>query len=146
MQIKRRVFLMGGNLVLALSLMGSATQKQEVGGDPEIPTAKLVTTMRLLDTEQMNYRDENHRFANQGELLAFLRQTHCLGKSPLDLENSAPYQVQITTNPDATHYQITIQRLADSSDKSTWCRTAAFSDDGGLIFLGQAVDCPSAPR
>jgi hypothetical protein len=145
MQIKRRVFLMG-NLVLALSLMGSATQKQEVGGDPEIPTAKLVTTMRLLTTEQMNYRDENHRFASHDELLAFLRQTHCLSESPLNLENPAPYQVQITTNPDATHYQITIQRLADSNDKSTWCRTAAFSDDGGLIFLGQALDCPAAPH
>jgi hypothetical protein len=144
MQIKRRVFLMG-NLVLALSLTGSASQKQKVGGDPEIPTTKLVTTMRLLTIEQMNYLDENHRFANHHELLAFLRQTHCLGKSPLDLENPAPYQVQISTNPDATHYQITIQRHTDSNDKSTWCRTAAFSDDGGLIFLGQAVDCPAAP-
>lgn len=145
MQIKQRVFLMG-NLVLALSLMGSATQKQEVRGDPEIPIAKLVTTMRLLNTEQMNYRDENHRFASHGELLAFLRQTHCLGKSPLDLQNPAPYQVQITTNPDATHYQITIQRPPDLSDKSTWCRTAAFTDDGGLIFLGQVIDCPAAPH
>src|SRR5262249_4348084 len=135
-----------GNLVLALSLTGSATQKQGVGGGLEIPTAKLVGTMRLLNTEQVNYRDENHRFAGHDEFLAFLRQTHCLGKSPLDLENPAPYQVQITTNPDGTHYQITIQRLADSNDKSTWCRTAAFSDDGGLIFLGQAADCPAAPR
>jgi hypothetical protein len=145
MQIKRRVFLMG-NLVLALSLMGSATQKQEVGGDPEIPTAKLVTTLRLLNTEQVSYREENHRFASQDELLAFLRKTHLLSKSPLDLENPAPYQLNITTNPDATHYQITIQRPPDFSDKSTWCRTAAFSDDGGLIFLGQVIDCPSAPR
>jgi hypothetical protein len=139
MQTNRRVFLMA-NLVLALSLMGSATQKQEVGGDPEIPTAKLLTT------EQVSYLDENHRFATQDELLVFLRQRHLLSKSPLDLENPAPYQVQITTNPDATHYQITIQRPPDSSDKSTWCRTAAFSDDGGLIFLGQVNDCPSAPH
>src|SRR5690242_14031572 len=98
-QNKRRVFLMG-NLVLAVSLVGSATQKPAVGGGPEIPTAKLVTTMRLLNTEQVNYQDENHRFASHNELIAFLRQTHCLGKSPLDLENPAPYQVQITTNPD----------------------------------------------
>ena len=145
MQNKRRVFLTA-NLVLALSLTGSATQKQEVGGDPEIPTAKLVTTLRLLNTEQMSYREENHRFAGHDELLAFLRQKHLLGKSPLNLENPAPYQVQITINPDATHYQITIQRPPDFSDKSTWCRTAAFTDDGGLIFLGQVIDCPSAPR
>jgi hypothetical protein len=102
--------------------------------------------MRLLNTQQVSYLEENHRFATQDELLVFLRQRHLLSKSPLDLENPGPYQVQITTNPDATHYQITIQRPPDSSDKSTWCRTAAFSDDGGLIFLGQVIDCPSAPR
>ena len=145
MQIKRRVFLMG-NLVLAVSLVGSATQKQAVVSGLEIPTAKLVTTMRLLNAEQVNYQDENHRFASRDELIAFLRQTHCLGKSPLDLENPAPYQVQITTNPDGSHYQMTIQRVADSKDKSTWCRTAAFSDDRGVIFLGQALDCPATPR
>jgi hypothetical protein len=90
MQIKRRVFLMG-NLVLALSLMGSATQKQEVGGDPEIPTAKLVTTMRLLTTEQMNYRDQNHRFASHDEFAlanALPRQVSPRPRKPCALSSS----------------------------------------------------------
>lgn len=137
MEMNRGVFLMA-NFVLALCLTGSATQQQEVGGESEIPTAKLVNTMRILNTEEVVYSSTNHRFASQEELLAFLRQKNVLGKSPLDLDNPAPYQVQITTNPGATHFQISI--------KSTSCRTAAFSDDSGVIFLGQAIGCPGASR
>ena len=44
------------------------------------------------------------------------------------------------------HYQITLQRPSDMNDKSTWCKTAAFSDEKGVIFLGQAIDCEAAPR
>jgi hypothetical protein len=145
MQTNRRVFLMA-NLVLAMCLSGSATQTQETGVEAGIPTGKLLTTMRMLNTAQVGYQVENNRFASQDELVMFLRQKNWLGKSPLNLENPAPYQVQVTTNPSATHYQITIQRPADLNDKSTWCRTAAFSDDGGVIYLGQAIDCPAAPH
>ena len=112
MQINRGVFLMA-NFVLALCLTGSATQKQGVGGEPEIPTAKLVNTMRFLGTSEVSYRGENGHFASQAELLVFFRQKNLLGKSPLDLENPEPYQVQITTNPDGTHYQIAIKRAVD---------------------------------
>jgi hypothetical protein len=145
MQMSRGVFLMA-NLVLALCLTGSAAQEQEVAGELELPTAKLVNTMRLLNTAEVSYRGGTGRFASQGELLAFFRQRNLLGKSPLDLENPAPYQVQITTDPDGTHFQIAIKRPSDMNDKSTWCRTAAFSDDAGVIFLGQAIDCPAAPH
>lgn len=143
MQMNRGVFLVA-NFVLALCLKGSVTQKQEVGGEPEIPTAKLVATMRFLGTSEVSYRGENGRFANQEELLAFFRQKNLLGKSPLDLENPAPYQVQIITNADATRYQITIR--PDFKNESTSCRTAVFEDDTGVIFLGKAIDCPAAPQ
>jgi hypothetical protein len=146
MQTNRRVFLMA-NLVLAVCLSGSATQTQETGVEAGIiPSAKLLTTMRVLGTAQVSYEVENHRFASQDELVAFFRQKNWLGKSPLNLENPAPYQVQITTDHDGTHYQISIKPPVDLRDKSTWCRTAIFEDDTGVIFLGQAIDCPSAPR
>ena len=144
MQLNRGVFLMA-NLVLSLCLTGSAAQEQEVASEPEIPTTKLVGTMRFLGTVEMRYRDDNNgRLANHDELLAFIRQRNLLSKSPLDLENPAPYKFQVTTSPDATHYQITIR--PDFNDKSTPCRTAAFSDDSGVIFLGRAIDCPAAPH
>jgi hypothetical protein len=143
--MNRGLFLMA-NFVLALCLSGSVAQQREAGGEPEIPTAKLVNTIRLLNTAQVTYLSTNGRFASQRELLDFFRQKNLLGKSPLDLENPAPYQVQITTNADGTHFQIAIKRPSDMNDKSTWCRTAAFSDDTGVIFLGQAIDCPAAPH
>ena len=145
MQMNRGVFLMA-NVFLALCLTGSAKQKQGVGGEPEIPTAKLVNTMRFLGTSEVTYSSENGRFASRAELLVFLRQKNLLGKSPLDLENPEPYQVQITTDLDGTHYQISIKRAVDLDDKSTWCRTAVFEDDTGIIFLGEAIDCPGAPK
>lgn len=145
MQMNRGVFLMA-NVFLALCLTGSATQKQEIGGEPEIPTAKLVNTMRFLGTSEVTYRSENGRYASRAELLVFFRQKNLLGKSPIDLENPEPYQVQITTDLDGTHYQMSIKRAVDSDDKSTWCRTAVFEDDTGAIFLGEAIDCPGAPK
>ena len=145
MQMNRGVFLMA-NVFLALCLTGSTTQKQEIGGEPEIPTAKLVNTMRFLGTSEVTYRSENGRYASRAELLVFFRQKNLLGKSPIDLENPEPYQVQITTDLDGTHYQMFIKRAVDSDDKSTWCGTAVFEDDAGAIFLGEAIDCPGAPK
>jgi hypothetical protein len=145
MQTSRRVFLMA-NVVFAMCLSGSATQTPETRVEAGLPTAKLVTTMRVLNTAQASYQEENHRFASQDQLAAYLRQKNWLGKSPLNLENPAPYQVQVTTDPNATHYQITIGRPPDPSVKSTWCHTATFSDDAGVIYLGQPIDCPAAPH
>lgn len=139
MRMNGNVFLMA-SLALAMCLTGSAADTHATAGEATLSTGKLVTTMRLLNTGQVSYRNENHRFADLAELVAFLHQKNMLAKSPLNLENPAPYQVHVTTNPNATHYQIAIQPPTDA------CRTAAFSDDGGIIYLGQAIDCPAAPH
>lgn len=131
-----------GLLGIALTLKAIPRQ---AAGQPEMPTEKLVNTIRLLNTEEYSYRQENHRFANLDELLVFLRQKAKLSRSPIDLENPKPYELAITTTPDAMHYQITLQRPSDMNDKSTWCKTAAFSDDRGVIFLGQAIGCDATP-
>ena len=74
-------------------------------------------------------------------MLTFLRKKDILSRSAIDLENPKPYELAIATSPDGMHYQITLKRSSDMNDKSTWCRTAAFSDDAGVIFLGAAIDC-----
>jgi hypothetical protein len=102
--------------------------------------------MRLLNTAEYSYEDENGRFATRDEMVAFLRQQGILSKSPIDLENPKPYELDVITSSDGTHYQITLQRPPDMNDKSTWCKTAAFSDDRGLIFLGLVIDCEGAPK
>ena len=132
-------------ILLGAVLFGGSTPRQ-VSAQPEIPTGKLVNAIRLLNTHEVSYEHENGRYADRDQMLAFLRQKGLLSKSPIDLENPAPYELAITTTSDGTHYQITLQRSSDMNDKSTWCKTAAFSDEKGVIFLGQAIDCEAAPR
>ena len=131
--------------LIAMFLSEVAIPRQQ-NAQPEISTAKLVTALRILNTEEYDYRNQNHRFAERTELLRFLQQNRRLSGSPIDLENPKPYELAITTSSDGAHYQITLQRPSDMHDKSTWCKAAAFSDDRGIIFLGQAIGCQGAPR
>lgn len=115
-------------------------------GQTDVSTAQLVRAMRLLNTQEYSYRGENHRFASKNELITFLKKNGKLNRSPLNLENPKPYDLAITTSKDGDHYQITLQRPSDMHNKSTWCKTAAFSDDRGVIFLGLALGCEAAPQ
>jgi hypothetical protein len=127
--------------LICIVLAGVLLGQKQVSGQPILTTEKLVVTLRLLNTNEYSYRDENQRFADRDQMLAFLRRTGLLSKSPIDLEHPSPYELAITTSSDGTHYQITVQRPSDMNDKTTWCKTAAFSDERGVIFLGQALDC-----
>ena len=118
----------------------------QMHGQTEIPTEKLVNALRLLNTLEYSYRHETGQFAAREEMLTFLRTKGILSRSPIDLENPKPYELAITTSPDGMHYQITLKRLSDMNDKSTWCKTAAFSDEAGVIFLGSALDCEASSR
>jgi len=141
----KRISLILFVFVLGFVLIGRATPRQKTG-QTEIPTEKLVGVLRTLNTAEYSYRGANGRFADRDQMLGFLRQKDLLSRSSIDLENPKPYELAITTTSDGTHYQITLQRPSDMHDKSTWCKTAAFSDDRGVIFLGQAIDCDAAPR
>jgi hypothetical protein len=126
----------------------------------EIPGEKLVNTLRLLNTQEHSYHHETGRFAPREELLTFLRKkglstSHSseypkrqgnVSQSPIDLENPKPYELAITASPNGMHYQITLKRPFDINDQSTWCKTAAFSDDAGVIFLGSVIDCEVSSR
>ena len=133
------------SVVLFCGLLGilatGVAMSGQLSGQTEVPKEKLVNTLRLLNTQEYSYRHETGQFATREELLAFLRTKEILSQSPIDLENLKPYELAITTSPDGMHYQITLQRPSDMADKSTWCKTAAFSDDKGVIFLGAAIDC-----
>jgi len=132
-------------VMLGAVLFGESTPRQ-VSAQPEILTAKLINAIRLLNTHEVSYKHENGRYADRDQMLALLRLKGLLSKSPIDLESPQPYELTITTTSDGMHYQMTLQRPSDMNDKSTWCKTAAFSDDRGVIFLGQAIDCEAAPR
>jgi len=141
----KKISLMFVSMLLGVVLLGEANARQ-ASGQPEITTGKLVNALRLLNTHEYSYKNENGRFADRDQMLSYLRQKGLLSKSPVDLENPKPYELAITISSDGMHYQIALQRPSDMNDKSTWCKTAAFSDEKGVIFLGQAIDCEAAPR
>lgn len=134
------------SLLTLLELVLGVAAAPPLRGQTDVSTAQLVRAMRLLNTEEYSYRGENHRFAPKNELIAFLKKNGKLNRSPLNLENPKPYDLAITTSKDGDHYQITLQRPSDMHNKSTWCKTAAFSDDRGVIFLGLALGCEAAPQ
>jgi hypothetical protein len=139
----KRISLMFVSILLGVVLLGEANARQ-ASGRPEITTEKLVHALRLLNTHEASYMYENGRFADREQMLSYLRQKGLLSRSPLDLENPKPYELATTISPDGVHYQIALQRPSDMNDESTWCKTAAFSDDKGVIYLGQAIGCNEA--
>jgi hypothetical protein len=118
----------------------------QANGQTEIATESLVGALRTLNTFEYVYRGENRRFANREELLDILRQKDVLSKAAINLENPKPYELEVTTSQDGEHYQIMLKRPSDMNDKSTWCKTAAFSDEAGVIFLGAALDCGASAK
>lgn len=137
-------------LVLAGSLVALATGfavPAIVRGQTEISSEELVNALRVLNTSEYAYQQKNGRFAPRDEILSFLQQREGgTYRAPIDLENPKPYELTVTTTPDGGHYQISLQRPSVGSDKSTWCKTAAFSDDRGVIFLGLAIGCKSTTQ
>jgi hypothetical protein len=67
-------------------------------------------------------------------------------KAVIDPRESETLRTGNHHSRDGEHYQITLKRLSDMNDKSTWCKTAAFSDDAGVIFLGAALDCDASAK
>jgi len=55
-----------------------------------------------------------------------------------------PYILLVLTSADGSHYLATIKSPSDMHKESTWCKTEVFSDDTGLISLGQNIECSGA--
>jgi hypothetical protein len=123
----KKTSLMFVSILLGAVLFGEANTRQ-ASGQPEITTGNLVNALRLLNTHEYSYKSGNGRFADRDQMLSYLRQKGLLSRSPVDLENPKPYELAIAISSDGMHYQIALQRPSDMNDKSTWCKTAAFSD------------------
>jgi hypothetical protein len=133
--------------MLGVLVTRTAPPAHPAGSQTDGESQKLVSTLRLLNSGEVLYRQQNGRFASLDEMLRFLRGKSDLSPSPIDLNNPRPYALSITTTSDGMHYQIGLYHLSDLGDRSTWCKTAAFSDDRGVIFLAVALGCdwPSSP-
>ena len=135
----------GPSFVLVV-LLGSGTMAQEKHVNPET----LVNWMRSVNTLQAEFNKANHKFATSEELLAFVAKPKTSGAVVVTKELTpsamAPYALQVTTSGDGMHYLAIIRRPSDMYNKATWCKTAAFSDDSGLIYLGHGIDCSGADK
>jgi len=111
----------------------------------DVSKLELVNSLRFVNTAELSYLRANGRYANSDELKVWLTQKEIAKAGPVDLspERLKPYVLGITLSPDAKHYQVNLTRPINASDKSTWCKPGAFSDDRGLIFLGMAINCES---
>ena len=138
----KRVYLALSCGLLAVLAAGQ-TVSPPMNGQTEIPTHRLVDAVRTLNTYEVSYRKDNGRFANREEILTFLQQKGVLSGTDIGPVNPKPYELAITTTQNGEHYQITLKRPYVMNDTSTWCKTAAFSDDSGVIFLGAALNCES---
>jgi hypothetical protein len=133
------------SFVLALLLV-SGTVAQEKDVNPE----KLVNWMCSINTLQFEFKEANHKFATSDELRAFAAKpttsSAVVVTKELTPSAMAPYALQVTTSGDGTHYLATIKRPSDMHNKATWCKTAVFSDDSGLIYIGQNIGCSGADK
>ena len=124
--------------VLGLVFTIAATDTREE--DKSEALSKRVVILRMLNTLEYNYQDEHGRFGDRGELLAYFRQTGATEKADR-LDHLQPYQLTVTTSLDGGHYQISLTPLLDKDNKEAWCDKAGFTDERGVIFLGEGLDC-----
>jgi hypothetical protein len=82
----KRLLLAMISTLRGVLLIGTALASQE-DEQTKISNGKLVNTLRLLNTNEMSYRNEKGRFADREELLEFLKTKNLLSKSPIDLQN-----------------------------------------------------------
>jgi hypothetical protein len=127
--------------LLALVVTGTVVVGRQEKEPPKNGSEALVGALRILNTWEVAHFLESGRFAAREEMLAFLKEKNSLEGSPINLEDPKPYELSITTTSDGQHYQIELLRSSDTHDRSTWCQTAGFSDERGVIYLGQALGC-----
>jgi len=108
--------------------------------DKSEAVSKHLGILRTLNTLEYNYQERYGRFGDREQLLAYFRQSGATEGAD-SLEHLQSFQLSITTSLDGAHYQISLTPLLDNSNKGAWCDKAIFTDERGLIFLGEGLDC-----
>ena len=105
--------------------------------------------MRTVNTLEFEYKSTNGRFADVDELRKFAqsgKQTEAAQNFSTRMKTDllSPYSLAVYPSRDGAHYVAEIKRATDMHDSSTWCHTAAYSDDAGVIDVGQNIGCSGA--
>lgn len=127
---------------LGIALISLVALLNVQAGEKEVSSEQLVNWMREINTRQVTFYMANKKFADAGQLITFAQQKHySVIQNELTPSALAPYTLQINVSSDGTHYQASLKRPSDMKDKTTWCKTAVFSDDSGLIYIGKNIGC-----
>jgi hypothetical protein len=134
------------SFTLGLVLLAAAAMSAQQN---EIGPAKLVGWMRVVNTLEAEYKTSHNRFADIQELLAFAKdgkQTGSAAAFAKELSPTAiqPWVLRVIPSADGSHYLALIKLPSDMHNEATWCKTEVYSDDSGLISLGQNIQCSAA--
>jgi len=118
----------------------SQSQTQHVATEQAV---RVVGTMWTLNTAEYAYKHANadHKFGSKDEIAQFLRTEGRDSPPLIDVEEPAPYEIDIVTTADGSHYSITIKPAPDKDTHISPCGLAAFSDETGVIYTGKALGC-----
>ena len=120
-----------------------ARSQSQTQNEEREQAVRVVGTMRTLNTAEVAYKYSNasQRFGSKDEITEFLRTEGKDSPPLMDIENPAPYEIDIVTTADGSHYSITIKPAPDKDTHISPCGFAAFSDDTGVIYTGRALGC-----
>jgi hypothetical protein len=107
--------------------------------------ANHLAVIRSLNTLEFNYREQQGRFADREQLLAFFRDqgaTTGLEK----LEHLQPFQLSVIASPDGAHYQMSLTPSLEETNKNGWCDKALFTDERAVIFAGEGLGCEDSTK
>ncbi|HEY3927029.1 MAG TPA: hypothetical protein VGL89_01530 [Candidatus Koribacter sp.] len=112
------------------------------GGPSESDRERVVEILRRVNTLEINYATTHSRHvAAEQELVKWASSSREFAEyaAALSPARTAPYRISITTSRDDSQYQVLVKPV--STDSAETCRVSGFSDNDGLIFLGNAIGC-----
>jgi hypothetical protein len=131
-----KLFSLSCAALLVFTLATTKTREE----DKSETVSKHLRILRTLNTLEYNYREHYGRFGDREQLLAYFRQSGAT-EGIARLENLQSFQLSVSTSSDGAHYQISVTPLLDDANKESWCDKAGFTDERGVIFLGEGLDC-----
>lgn len=108
--------------------------------DKSEAVSKHLGMLRTLNTLEYNYQERYGRFGDREQLLAYFRQSGATYGADR-FEHLQSFQLSVSTSSDGAHYQISLTPLQDDVNKEGWCDKAGFTDERGVIFLGEGLGC-----
>lgn len=136
--MRKLFFLSCAVIGLGLSLTLAPTNAREEDKSEEV--SKHLGMLRTLNTLEYDYQGRYGRFGDREQLLAYFRQSGATYGAD-KLEHLQSFQLSVITSSDGAHYQISLTPSLDDSNKGGWCDKAGFTDERGLIFLGEGLGC-----